>query len=48
LGLEYRLKNSFFIRAEPTFRYGILKIIDQPVTEYLWNAGLNIGVYYDL
>ena len=48
LGLEYRLKNSFSIRAEPTFRYGVLKIIDQPVTEYLWNAGLNIGIYYDL
>jgi hypothetical protein len=33
---------------EPTFRYGLLKIIDQPVTAYLWSAGLNITCYYAL
>jgi hypothetical protein len=22
-----------------------LKIIDQPVTEHLWNFGVNLGVY---
>lgn len=48
LGVEYKLKENIFLRAEPTFRYGLLKIIDLPVTEYLWNVGLDIGVYYKL
>ena len=48
IGLDYRLSDKFHIRAEPTFRYGILKIIDAPITGYLWNAGLNISCYYSL
>jgi len=48
LGAEYRVKSNMYVRMEPTFRYGILKTIDRPVTEYLWNAGLNIGFYFAL
>ena len=48
LGVSYIINNKMSIRAEPTYRYGILKIIEAPVTEYLWNAGLNIGFYYGL
>lgn len=47
-GLEYRLRDDLAVRAEPTFRFGILKIYDAPLSEYLWNAGLNIGFYYSL
>ena len=47
-GLEYKLKENIFLRAEPTFRYGLLKIVDQPITERLWNVGLNVGVYLKL
>jgi len=48
LGVEYKLNENIFLRTEPTFRYGLLKVIDEPVTERLWNLGLNIGVYYKL
>jgi hypothetical protein len=47
-GAEYKIKNKMYVRIEPTFRYGVLKIIDAPVTAYLWNAGLNMGFYYRL
>ena len=47
-GLDYRVSTVLNIRAEPTFRYGLLRITDTPVSEYLWNAGLNITCYYAL
>ncbi len=47
-GADYRLNHKMYLRAGPTFRYGILKNINSPVTERLWNAGLNIGYYYSL
>lgn len=47
-GVEYPLRKNIFLRAEPTLRYGLLKIIDMPVTAKLWNIGLNMGVYCDL
>jgi len=45
-GIDYRISNKINLRIEPTIRYGILKIIDTPVTAHLWNAGLNISCYY--
>lgn len=48
IGILYKLNNKSFLKAEPTFRYGIINITDTPVTDYLWNAGLNIGYYYHL
>ena len=48
LGAEMRIKNRSFIRIEPTFRYGILNIIDAPITAKIWNAGLNINYYFGL
>ena len=48
VGAEYKVKKNMFVRMEPTVRYGLLKTIDRPVTEYLWNAGLNLGFYFAL
>jgi hypothetical protein len=48
IGIDYRLTNKIHLIAEPTFRFGVLKIKDAPVSEKLWNAGLNLGFYYDL
>ena len=51
VGLQYRLKENIFLRAEPTFQYGILKVNDRPLdgtAEYLWNVGLNVGVHLRL
>lgn len=45
IGLDYRLTDKMSLRIEPTFRYGLLKIIDSPITAYLFNAGLNVGYY---
>ncbi|HTA62930.1 MAG TPA: outer membrane beta-barrel protein [Bacteroidia bacterium] len=47
-GIDYKVNNKMFFRIEPTFRYGILKMTDTPVTQYLWNAGLNISYYFGL
>jgi hypothetical protein len=47
-GIDYKLNNKIHLLAEPTFRYGVIKTKDAPVTENLWNAGLNIGFYYAL
>jgi Outer membrane protein beta-barrel domain len=48
LGADYRINGKMYLRAEPTFRYGMLKNINTPVTEHLWSAGLNIGFYCSL
>jgi hypothetical protein len=47
-GIDYRLNNKINFRIEPTLRYGILKIIDTPVTAYLWTTGVNMTCYYKL
>jgi len=48
LGVEKRIKNRSFIRIEPIFKYGVLKIIDAPITANLWSAGFNISYYFAL
>ncbi len=48
VGVEYVLNPNMSLRAEPTFRFGVLQIIDTPVTGYLYNAGLQFGYYFKL
>jgi hypothetical protein len=48
VGLGYWMHDHLRLTVEPTFRYGIMTIVDQPITEFLWNAGLNIGIHYTL
>lgn len=47
LGIDYKLNDKINIRVEPTFRYGILKIIDSP-SAHLFSGGVNIGCYFGL
>jgi hypothetical protein len=47
-GIDYKINNNTHFIAEAVFRYGILKTKDAPVSERLWNAGLNIGCYFKL
>jgi len=47
-GIDYKLSDKMNLRIEPTFRYGILKTTELPVTDYLWNGGLNVSYYYTL
>lgn len=48
VGISYQLTNNLQISAEPTFRYGLLKIIDAPIAEHLWSAGLNLAVHHTI
>jgi hypothetical protein len=47
-GINYRVNDKLNLKVEPTVRYGILNIINTPVTGYLWNVGLNAGLYLKL
>jgi hypothetical protein len=47
IGIDYQLNQKMNLRVEPTVRYGIIQIIDAPVTGYVFNAGLNVGYYYN-
>lgn len=45
-GLDWQLNSRMNLRVEPSFRYGVLKIVDTPVTARLWSTGLNVGYYF--
>ncbi|HQW21968.1 MAG TPA: outer membrane beta-barrel protein [Bacteroidia bacterium] len=48
IGADYKISNKFKLTAEPTIRYGLLNIINAPITANLWSAGFNVGCYYAL
>lgn len=48
VGIDYKLNEKIHLTAEPTFRYGLIKTKDAPVSENLWNAGVNMGLYYSI
>ena len=48
-GVEYNITNKISIRAIPNFKYGLMKIYDNPyMTTHLWNAGIDIGIFYGI
>lgn len=48
LGTNLKLGKKTTLKLLPTFRYGVLQIIDAPVSGRLWNVGLDIGFYINL
>ncbi len=48
LGADYKISNKIKLTAEPTIRYGLLNIINAPITANLWSVGFNVGCYYAL
>jgi hypothetical protein len=44
IGIDYKLNPKISIVVQPTFRYGIIKTPDTPVSSNLWSAGLNTGL----
>lgn len=42
-GIAYRISTRMSLRIAPAFQYGLIKIIDAPITGYLFSGGLNIG-----
>ena len=48
-GIEYRISNKISLKAIPNFKYGLIKMYDTPYqSERLWNAGIDIGIYYGI
>jgi hypothetical protein len=48
VGVKYIVNEKTQLTAEPTFRYGMTQTKDATISEHLWSAGLNIGLYYRL
>jgi hypothetical protein len=42
-GVEMRISPNMSIKVEPTFRYGLLKIIETPVSGHWYSGGLNVS-----
>jgi len=42
-GVSYALNDHLELRLEPQARYGVLRLIDEPVTAHLWSAGVGFG-----
>ena len=48
-GIEYKITDKINIRAIPNFKYGLIKIYDDPYkSEHLWSAGIDIGIFYGI
>ena len=48
IGVDYQLTEKIHLSAEPTFRFGLIETKDAPISEKLWNAGLALGISYEL
>jgi len=48
IGVDYKINTKMNLRIEPTFRYGVLKLIDASVTTYLYSGGININYYFGI
>lgn len=46
LGFDYQISKHFSMRVAPTFRYGILKTINTPLTEHIYSGGLVVNFLY--
>ncbi len=47
-GIRYPIGKRTDLLVEPIYRRSLTSIIDAPVKGYLYSAGLNIGIYYNL
>ena len=45
LGADFYIKRSFVLRVMPVAEIQTLKNINTPITEYLWNVGLNVSFF---
>jgi hypothetical protein len=42
-GIEMRISPIISVKVEPTFRYGLLKIIETPVSGHWYSGGVNVS-----
>jgi hypothetical protein len=47
-GIDCQMKNGNHFRFEPTLRYGLIPVMDAPISEYLWTTGLNLSYYFGI
>lgn len=47
-GVSYALNDRMELRLEPQARYGVLRIIDAPITAHLWSAGVGFSAMWRL
>jgi hypothetical protein len=47
-GADLKLSERVHFRIEPYYRYGLLQILNSPITAYLWNGGVNAGLTFEL
>jgi hypothetical protein len=49
LGMDLPVSSRLFVRVEPTFKRSLTRISETgPIKSYLYNSGLNLGIYYKL
>jgi hypothetical protein len=48
IGIDYKINSRMNLRVEPTIRYGLLQIIDAPITAHLFNGGVNMSCFFSL
>lgn len=47
-GIDWKLNDRMSLQAKPTFRYGVLSIIDAPIKGFLWSGGIDLAWYFGL
>lgn len=48
IGVNYDINEKLLVRIAPTFSYGVRSVANTPISEYLWNCGVNAGCYIKL
>ena len=44
IGITIPLNEKLHLNLAPNFRYGLRQLIEAPITAYLWDAGVNLGL----
>lgn len=44
VGIDWQMHPMWHLRSEAFFQYGLLKIIDAPVSARLYNGGISVGI----
>jgi opacity protein-like surface antigen len=48
IGLDYPISNKLKLQIEPVYRLSVTSIVDAPIKSYLYSAGVNFGLYFNL
>lgn len=48
VGYETQILDNLKLRMEPSFRFGIIKTVEVPITDYLYNIGFYTSLFWDI